>query len=755
MTGSRTPDHQRVGFKRHLRPETVADDAVYLHSETGVTALRGAGIEALAPLLDGTRDLPTLLREVPSGVTPEQVGELMVGLAEAGLLTVHVPDLPATTRTTRQLAYWDASGLDALTAADRVAGTAVRLVTVGDVDADAASAALAHAGLTVSSGAAVDLAIVLCDDYLAPRLAELDAEHRAAGLPYLLAKPGGVRMWLGPFFDPAGRPCWHCLADRLWGHRQAEAGTRTAPGLAVPPLPTLPSLTAVAMNLVALKATEWLAGYRCEGQRCVWTLDNPQLGARRHELRARPQCHVCGDPDLMRRRSWQPVALRPRRRATGSGGGHRALPPEEVLARYRHLVSPVTGVIKEISRDERGPAFFNSYRSGPNIAAGRAGEGPRSPLRTENGGKGVSALHAEVGALCEALERHSGQFHGDEARVRASLRALGADAVHPNDCQLYDERQFRDRERWNAEHGAFQHVCAPFDEDAVLDWSPVWSLTERRHRLLPTSMLYFGAPTGGADLARADANGNAAGASPEDAVLQGLLELVERDAVAIWWYNRTPVPGVDLDDFGDLWTEELLEVYAALGREVWVLDVSADLGVPVMAALSRRVDAPHEDIMLGFGAHPDARIALRRALTELNQMMPAVAGRRPVDVFTELDRDASEWWQHATVLNQPHLLPDRHRAPRTRADYPRHRRTDLHEEVLALQRTIEAAGLELLVLDQTRPDIGLPVVKVIVPGLRHFWARFGPGRLFDVPVRLGRLPRPTAYEDLNPIPMFL
>ena len=40
----------------------------------------------------------------------------------------------------------------------------------------------------------------------------------------------------------------------------------------------------------------------------------------------------------------------------------------------------------------------------------------------------------------------------------------------------------------------------------------------------------------------------------------------------------------------------------------------------------------------------------------------------------------------------------------------------------------------MLVLNQTRPDIGLPVVKVIIPGLRHFWSRFGAGRLYDVPV---------------------
>ena len=58
-------------------------------------------------------------------------------------------------------------------------------------------------------------------------------------------------------------------------------------------------------------------------------------------------------------------------------------------------------------------------------------------------------------------------------------------------------------------------------------------------------------------------------------------------------------------------------------------------------------------------------------------------------------------------------------------------------------------------LDQTRPDIGMPVVKVVVPGLRHFWARYAPGRLFDVPVRQGWLDRALAEHELNPVPVFV
>jgi len=62
--------------------------------------------------------------------------------------------------------------------------------------------------------------------------------------------------------------------------------------------------------------------------------------------------------------------------------------------------------------------------------------------------------------------------------------------------------------------------------------------------------------------------------------------------------------------------------------------------------------------------------------------------------------------------------------------------------------------MEMLVLDQTRADVGLPVAKVIVPGLRHFWARFGPGRLYDIPVTMGWRESPLTEDELNPIPLF-
>jgi ribosomal protein S12 methylthiotransferase accessory factor len=76
---------------------------------------------------------------------------------------------------------------------------------------------------------------------------------------------------------------------------------------------------------------------------------------------------------------------------------------------------------------------------------------------------------------------------------------------------------------------------------------------------------------------------------------------------------------------------------------------------------------------------------------------------------------------------------------------------DTRGQVAACVDVARQAGLDFLVLDQTRPDIDVPVVRVVVPGLRHFYRRFAPGRLYDVPVKLGWCDRALSEHDLNPL----
>ncbi|XXY17195.1 YcaO-like family protein [Sorangium sp. So ce216] len=322
---------------------------------------------------------------------------------------------------------------------------------------------------------------------------------------------------------------------------------------------------------------------------------------------------------------------------------------------------------------------------------------------------------------------------------------------------LFSERQLAERDRWNRAGSRFTRVPEPFQPGLEIDWSPVFPLAGGEPRWLPTACLYYGyEKSRPAPFAVADANGCAAGATLEEAVFQGLMELIERDSIALWWYNRVRRPGVDLASFGDAYHGQLTAYYASLRRSLWVLDLTSDLGVPVFAAVSHRQDKPAQDICFGFGAHLDARIALLRAVTELNQFLPAVffASREEPERYKG-DACAVRWWKTATLESEPYVLPDEAAAPRRRADFPARGGEDLRDDILWCARLLGDQGIDACVLDQTRPDTGLCTVKVIAPGLRHFWARFGPGRLYGVPARLGWVRRPLAEEELNPTAIFL
>ena len=184
----------------------------------------------------------------------------------------------------------------------------------------------------------------------------------------------------------------------------------------------------------------------------------------------------------------------------------------------------------------------------------------------------------------------------------------------------------------------------------------------------------------------------------EEATLQGFMELVERDAVAIWWYNRIPRPAVDLDSFELPYVHQLREFYAGINREFWVLDVTHDLGIPTLAAVCRRTDREVEDIVLGFGAHFDPNIALLRALTEVNQFMPSVTMHTSDGGTRYLfpDQGAIDWWKTATIANQPYLSPAKGMSPVKFSDYPPHDSNDLKDDV---ERCVEIAaqqGLEIV-----------------------------------------------------------
>jgi oxazoline/thiazoline synthase len=282
-----------------------------------------------------------------------------------------------------------------------------------------------------------------------------------------------------------------------------------------------------------------------------------------------------------------------------------------------------------------------------------------------------------------------------------------------------------------------------FDPSAKIEWSPVWSLRDERFKYLPTSLLYFFHP----DKAgyRADSNGCAAGNTLAEAIVQGFLELVERDAYAIWWYNRVQRGEVDLRQFDDSYVRDLQAQLAQTGRRLWVLDVTSDLRIPTFVAVTHWMNQGQENIEFGSGAHFDPRIAVLRALTELNQFLSIglMGGGKG-------DKSSLDGTTPFRLQDHPYLVPAGNPTlqPSSGATFSD---LDTLAQVTACMDIAKRAGLDFLVLDQTRPDIEVPVVRVIVPGLRHFYRRFAPGRLYDIPVKLGWRDRQIAEDELNPI----
>jgi ribosomal protein S12 methylthiotransferase accessory factor len=284
-----------------------------------------------------------------------------------------------------------------------------------------------------------------------------------------------------------------------------------------------------------------------------------------------------------------------------------------------------------------------------------------------------------------------------------------------------------------------------FDQSSAIEWSPVWSLRDERFRHVPTSLLYFHHHGKGDEQLSADSNGCAAGNTLEEAIVQGFLELVERDTYAIWWYNRLRRREIDLDELGDPYMRELKARFAAEGRRMWVLDITNDLGIASVVAMAHWHEDSREHFEYGSGAHFDMRIAALRAVTELNQCLAigGVAGgeARAADIHGD---------DPLPIRDHPYLLPDG-KAEFDQAAFAKFAGLDRRAQVLACVEVAKRQGLDFLVLDQTRPDIEVPVVRVIVPGLRHYYRRFAPGRLYDVPVKLGWLKRPVPEAELNPL----
>jgi oxazoline/thiazoline synthase len=743
MTGARFKYQNSkdiLQFAPNFTVYLLPPDVVCLYSEDRKFFLHGDVFCALASAIgeDG-RSRRELVRELAQDFPRDQIEQALKRLLERR----HVV-LASHPRAGPVAAYWASLGLAPATAERNLQNCRVRIESNRVRCAAELGLALRELGVHVVKRSP-DLTVTLVNDYLEERLAELNRKHLSDRTPWLLVQPSGIFPLVGPVFRPGKGACWTCLADRMKRNREVKALLNRGPVrcLALSPL-AQNTLGQSSVQLAAVEIAKAIATeFRTPLSDHVISLD--LLGATivKHYVSARPQCPSCG------RKKLRDPSRAPTPMELGAGGkplimtsgGYRTVSPGATVTRLRKHVSPLTGVVSRLERIEADLPLNTNYYAAHNFSApARTLNELSAGLRKGSFGKGSTAEQGEASALMEAIERYCGIFQGDEIRVTRRFTDFPrGDVIFPNDVLLFSDAQLaknnpNERPPWTP---------ALFDRSAEIEWSPVWSMRDGRFKYLPTSILYFFYRGPGEFLA--DSNGCAAGNTSEEAVVQGFLELVERDAYAIWWYNRLQRAEIDLDKLDDSYVRDLKSQLAETGRRLWVLDVTSDLGIPSFIAIAHWVKNSQENIEFGSGAHFDSRIALLRALTEVNQFLSIGLMGGGTGEKSSLDGS-----NPLRLRDHAFLTPAD--GPPLQLEYGlKFGRLDPSEQVRACVQLAKREGLDFLVLNQTRPDIGVPVVRVIVPGLRHFYRRFAPGRLYDIPVKLGLRQRPLSETELNPI----
>ena len=453
------------------------------------------------------------------------------------------------------------------------------------------------------------------------------------------------------------------------------------------------------------------------------------------------------------------------------GAGSSALVLDCVLDRAGPWAGRLTSVV-EASVDGLSDHEFAFVYSTTQSARSRTARimGTVTGSRSLASGKGTARGAASDGAVAESIERGALMWDPSCQDFHASiddLNRLGRRFFSPSLLSDFSSTQFADRVSFNARGYHFARIPVPFDvscSDRELRWcvgTDVFDVSEPEV-LLPVSWSYMGSPVETGVSAPSffhdryycfsDSNGVAVGADPSRALARAIAELVERDALSLWWYARVRRPVVDLSVIPDPFLRRCHARFAAIGRVLHVIDLTIDPRLPVAAAVSwwaNPVLGRYFDVVVSGGCAPSMALAARRAVTEQVQIGVRTEADfsscyAPFDTpdalsFALLD-PAHEFW----------LVPDDSLPPVADLSSPVLSSSSEYLAGLSLD-VLRTFGAECVVFDYRCGDPLLPVRRVASPSLCHFWHRLGSSRLSRAPFDLGWSSQPVPESSMNPV----
>jgi ribosomal protein S12 methylthiotransferase accessory factor len=368
---------------------------------------------------------------------------------------------------------------------------------------------------------------------------------------------------------------------------------------------------------------------------------------------------------------------------------HKARTPEQTLewakARIAGAKLPILTETRRIDTGRLGiPVFISLCGT----------EATRLTGTKKQMGKGATEAQSEASAVMELIERFS--FFSLVRGGRFPIFASG-DAEEETLSAQWLLRSVYD------EHTPLS-LCETFLEDFPMRWVPARNLTRGVDQWLPIDWFYL----------INEYNGPSAGNTLEEAVLQGLCEVVERHVGSVVSYERRSTPALDPASVKDPAARELLDKFERQGIRLYLRDFSLDTGIPSVGVLAYdpATYPDRSEIVFTVGTTPDPETSLSRALTEIAQLAGDFENRTSYRPTLPKYRELEE---------ARHLLSDSEPAIGI-GELPNLSDPDMRVEIESCVEALKSAGLEVLTVDLTHPDLQVPAVYVIVPGA-HFLDR--------------------------------
>jgi ribosomal protein S12 methylthiotransferase accessory factor len=699
-------------------------------------------------LVDGIRTADIVVEEA-DGVEPDEVLYYrLLQLEKHNILEeAGKPDSPAATLNDIM------NGGELPDVEPSIPGGRVRLVFLGSTARNVISRSLKNAGLTLLDGtkwrervndSADELWLVAVDDYLEPDIEEFNQLAVDYRRRWILFKPVGIRILIGPYFDTPGTPCWNCLAVMLRGHRYAESMINRR-NITFEPLRLSCGWSDASMAIAASLLTRELQKHTPAGISEILSINLADHSREKHILRKLDRCSVCSvsspEESIL---PLKQLELHPAHKYLQSENGSRIRSSSETLQYLQNYVSSISGVIGSVVEFHPeitvyGRQFQAAYPAARTVECFRRDKADRFGVTQ---GKGITGDQARVSAMAEAAERYCARFRTSDRTFIAAASDFGFEMLPPDEMVLLSDSQRRDF----SDISRKRNLDDPFMASTPIDWSPAWSLTQRKWKLVPSFTVYYPFPSDRKYMVPGwTTNGLSAGSCLEEAILQGLLELIERDAISIWWYNRFKPNGFDIDSFNRSQVSLLAERMKDAGWDMHILDLSTDLAVPVIAALGINRTDPDRDPIFGFGANLDPAVALTRALGEMTGEWKSAP-----NIFSMNINAVRFLGTHANRLDFFHPsmpLQDVSKTAVRSSNY-------LTEDIDTLVEILKEKGMETLVVDMSRGEAPLKTVRVIATGMRQVLPHFGSGRIFGVPVITGHLSFPLNENEMNPMPFW-